>query len=523
MGVKKSSVLGYSLLAGLWLLVAAWQVHEHTRVRVAAEAALRERSKDIAGTLAAFIRGLRFRGTILQERLEPVLKELVTTRTNELSRPAELISIVLLNEQNEAVAAAGEPADLNEADLQQKGERWGRKTLTIVNPVDLGAILTEGATNPTVVLPPMTDAPGGPGPAPGRPDRSEPRDSAGPPPRPPFEFGPPPPRDDTNMEMKAAAGERRPGFERGPRRPFWLRQLSDEDYQSLLKKRALHGLVLVMSTDQVRESLARDWWVRAVIVLLASLAVAGAGLAWRNVGRTSDLQIRLVRASEMNAHLKEMNLAAAGLAHETRNPLNIIRGLAHLAAKDPAATPEVAQRSQSMIQEVDKVTAQLNEFINYSRPREVRPVPVPLKNVFSEVSRALAYDIGERGIEVSTDDQDLVVSADEQLLRQALFNLLLNATQAVGDKGKIQMVGRRTGNTAVIEVRDDGPGVPPDKRLEIFKPYFTTQKQGTGLGLAVCQQIVLAHGWEIACHPNDSKGATFRISHVKLADNRNGR
>ena len=70
---------------------------------------------------------------------------------------------------------------------------------------------------------------------------------------------------------------------------------------------------------------------------------------------------------------------------------------------------------------------------------------------------------------------------------------------------------------AVLEVRDDGPGVPPERRREIFKPYFTTHQKGTGLGLAVVQQIVSAHGWEIQCLANEPHGAVFRISHLKLA------
>ena len=64
--------------------------------------------------------------------------------------------------------------------------------------------------------------------------------------------------------------------------------------------------------------------------------------------------------------------------------------------------------------------------------------------------------------------------------------------------------------------RLDGPGVAPEHRAEIFKPYFTTQPKGTGLGLAVVQQIVRAHGWEIECVPNDSKGAIFRITRMKV-------
>ncbi len=74
----------------------------------------------------------------------------------------------------------------------------------------------------------------------------------------------------------------------------------------------------------------------------------------------------------MNTHLKEMNLAAAGLAHETRNPLNIIRGLAQMISKQHDTPPEIRDKSRAIMDETDRVTAQLNEFINYSRPREVR-------------------------------------------------------------------------------------------------------------------------------------------------------
>jgi signal transduction histidine kinase len=112
----------------------------------------------------------------------------------------------------------------------------------------------------------------------------------------------------------------------------------------------------------------------------------------------------------------------------------------------------------------------------------------------------------------------LVVQADEQMFRQALFNLLLNAIQAVGRSGRIQVVAEKQNSSeAALEVRDNGPGVPPDRRTEIFKPYFTMQEKGTGLGLAVVQQIVLAHGWEIECLANDPRGAVFRITHLKLA------
>ncbi len=244
----------------------------------------------------------------------------------------------------------------------------------------------------------------------------------------------------------------------------------------------------------------------------------GSGLVWRSLGKSSELQLRLVRASELNTHLREMNLAAAGLAHETRNPLNIIRGMAQMLSKQPEAPADVRDKARAIVDETDKITAQLNEFINYSRPREVRRAKLALPSAVDEVVRALNYDVEEKKIRLETRSEPLSIEADEQLFRQALFNLVLNATQAVGRNGRIQIVMQKVNaSEAAIEVRDDGPGVPPERRQEIFKPYFTTQQNGTGLGLAVVQQIVLAHGWEIECLANEPKGAVFRITHLKLA------
>jgi signal transduction histidine kinase len=225
-----------------------------------------------------------------------------------------------------------------------------------------------------------------------------------------------------------------------------------------------------------------------------------------------------VRASELNTRLKEMNLAAAGLAHETKNPLNIVRGLAQMISRDDHAPPKVRQNSKAIVEETDRVTAQLNEFINYSRPREVRRTTIALGAIVGEVVRALGYDIEEKAIKVEVANDLPSIEADEQLLRQTLFNLILNAIQAVDRGGEIRIsAAKRAGNEAMLEIADNGPGVPPENRGNIFKPYFTTNAKGTGLGLAVVHQIVLAHGWDIACFDNAPKGARFQIWHLRLA------
>ena len=184
-------------------------------------------------------------------------------------------------------------------------------------------------------------------------------------------------------------------------------------------------------------------------------------------------------------------------------------------ADAPAAT---RQQALEIVNEADRVAAQLNEFINYSRPREVRRATLQLNAVTAEVVRALTHDLEEKQIRLQVTGEPLAIEADEQLLRQVLFNLLLNAIQAVTANGEIEIrISQVGGLEAQLEVRDNGPGVPPENRAEIFKPYFTTTQKGTGLGLAVVQQIVLAHGWEIECLAHEPRGAIFRLTHLKLA------
>ncbi|MGO8764197.1 MAG: sensor histidine kinase [Limisphaerales bacterium] len=519
----------YGILLGVWLLVVGWQVEEHARVEEAARNDLRNRSVEIADTLGAEVRALSFRETLFEDRLQPVLQELV--RTNQFAASTGVAAIALLNTAGETLVAAGN-TNLIPAGILSEGELWTDTGVTFVDPVWGASFTSETSTNPVVVLPhfpefsnsiPRTNFTGDNGMMPppmlrdnGRPPGDYPGDH----PEGGFAGGngtmPPPMLRDNGRPPGNRPGDRPDG---GPRRPMpWMRlNMTEDQFKALVARRELHGLVLSMSTESLRAVSTDDLWLRLIIIFFAGMNAIGVAVVWRNLLKTSVLQIRLIRASEMNTHLKEMNLAAAGLAHETRNPLNIIRGMAQMMSKSDAPA-EVRDKARAIVDETDKVTAQLNEFINYSRPREVRRTKIALNAAVAEVIRALGYDINEKKIHVENKVDLIAIEADEQLLRQLLFNLLLNATQAVGENGQIQFSAQKTGALSVtLEIRDNGPGVPPAQRDEIFKPYFTTHQKGTGLGLAVVQQIVQAHGWEIQCLANEPAGAVFRITHLKLA------
>ena len=525
MDISRRSTAIYGFLLVFWVLVLGWQVEEHVRVREAAKTDLRGRANVYANFLSATIRGQRFRAAVFQDRLEPVLELLVNGRTNELVRPSELIAVTLLNSSGDAVVSVGDSNAVQAAVAQ--GEYWGPKVVAFVNPIPGVSIADGETTNPIVLLGrgdftnqmrnfPRTN--GAENLPPNVPTNlvNEPRDGhdghdnhGGRDGRRDGMDGPPPPPPDNG-------GEPRPEGRRGRGRPPWMNMMSEDDFKRLVAKRELHGLVLAMSTEKFRAVCVDDLWLRFVIVFFAGISAAGFGLAWRTVARTSELQIRLVRASEMNTHLREMNLAAAGLAHETRNPLNIIRGMAQMLSRQQDASPEIKEKSSAIVNETDKVTAQLNEFINYSRPREIRRATLSLPAAVQEVVRALNFDMEEKKVKLEVKGEPMSIEADEQLFRQMMFNLLLNAVQALEPGGEIQVITGKKSAEAFLEVRDNGPGVPPERRREIFKPYFTTHQKGTGLGLAVVQQIVLAHGWEIECLANEPKGAVFRITHLKV-------
>ena len=494
---RRSGVV-YGMLLVIWIILIGWQVAEHLRVRRVARAALRHRAEDISRTIGTIMRSQRLFTS--KERVESLLQELVSPKQEEI------YSIQLVNASGEPLASAGAPIELPKDGILGS-EYWNEReqTLTLVNPVDLGS------TN--IIIPQSEFGTN----RPPRPRNEPPAD--GPPPDGAPPPGPPPTNfvqastESPSTNAASAPTNAPPG---GPRRG--RPRLSPEEFKALSEKKGTHGFIMVMSASTLNAAVARDLWLRFFIGLLATVSVAGYGLAWTSAARTSELQIRLIRASELNMHLKEMNLAAAGLAHETRNPLNIVRGLAQMISKQEDASPEIRLKSKEIINESDRVAAQLNEFINYSRPREVRRAATRLTSVVGEVIRALNYDVEEKKVRVENLAEDLVIQADEQLLRQSLFNLVLNAIQAVQTNGEIRIrAGRQSHTDAYIEISDNGPGVAPEHRSEIFKPYFTTHEEGTGLGLAVVQQIVLAHGWEIQCLPNQPSGATFRITHIKLA------
>ena len=503
--MNRGSTFFYLSILGAWLLMAAWQGLEHRRVMDSAEAALLNRAHDISHSISAVVRVGR-PGVVRLDRLQDAL--------GELARSEDLISVALLNAIGDVVARAGIDDPVSLDDLPPGGMRFNTESVTIVNLVDFGppGMADDATTLPTTIYydPEQLERYWPP------PRRRQPDDAER------------IRRDDSATTPGGASSRHRDerlGTGRGPgprfgegyppfRRPSWI---SPERYEELLLKQGLHGFVIDLSRGGFDREIARDRALRMAVLLAAAAALGGAALARTQIRRSSRLQLRLVRASQLNMHLREMNLAAAGLAHETRNPLNLIRVLAQSISGQGAADTQIRDRAGEITGEVDRVTARLNEFITYSRPPEPQPVALDLAAVVREVERALEVDLREKEATLELIGDRFGVLADEALLRQVLFNLMLNAVQSIDRGGRIEVeLIPAGGGEVALEVRDDGPGVAPDQREEIFRPYFTTREGGSGLGLSVVRQIALAHHWEVEClDPGPAGGARFRVGGLR--------
>lgn len=512
---QQQSIFLFAIVA--LMLLIGWQVTEHVWLRDTAQVALKNRAQDISNSLAVILRSQRrFGGAIMQYRLESAMEELVQSD--------ELHSIVLLNSTSNIVAKAGAQAVPINNTLQELGEYWSDNVVAYMNLVDLSVADDENADpdQPQMVVIPVTQE-----------EAEEFRNRR--PPRPPDDFdgGPPnedfsgrpnndrpemeserPPDDgrerDENRNGDRRDGDRR-GFRRGPSLNNPPPGMTREEFAEFIQKQGLHGFIIELSTQNYFQTIKRDLWMRFSIMGFAVLAVAGILFAWRNLQKSAELQLRLVRASEMNTHLREMNVAAAGLAHETRNPLNLVRGMAQLIKKDASANSDIHEHSMRITEEVDRVTAQLNEFINFSKPREPKRSAIQLNRVINEVAQTLESDFTDKEIEFALQGDVYFTEADESLLRQLVFNLLINAVQSVSQNGRIDVKLHKAGNnTITCEFYDNGPGISPENLGKVFQPYFTTNDKWTGLGLTVVHQIVLAHGWEIECK-NTKTGALFQI------------
>ena len=269
--------------------------------------------------------------------------------------------------------------------------------------------------------------------------------------------------------------------------------------------------VLCLRDERLSEAFASDE--------IAALRRVGEQLA---INVENSRMFSVVRERDRLATLGEMS---AGLAHEIRNPLAAIKGAAQ--ELNPDAFDEFDKEFlEIIVSEVDRLNVVVSEFLNYARPFRGTFVPLAPNDAVRRTVQLMVHDLPDVDVQLELTEDLPDVSGDAEQLQQVLINLVLNAADAMDRKGHIvirtsrrEALERDKSGIALfdrpdmveIAVQDDGPGIPPQVRDNLFIPFFTTKQSGTGLGLPMCQRVVQHHGGVLEVDSTLGQGATFRV------------
>jgi signal transduction histidine kinase len=225
------------------------------------------------------------------------------------------------------------------------------------------------------------------------------------------------------------------------------------------------------------------------------------------------LSMRLRQTEKLAA----VGTLAAGLAHEIRNPLNgaqlhvtfLERGLKRLGVDDPDTTEAV----RVVAEEISRLSGLVSEFLDFARPKPLTLKATSLRALCERAVQLGASDAERANVQLEADlpSADVQVDVDASKIEQVLINLLQNAFEALEPQrgGRVVLRARREPRHALVEVEDEGPGVPnPD--APIFDPFYSTKPQGTGLGLAIVHRIVTDHGGSVDFTSRPGR-TTFRV------------
>lgn len=218
-----------------------------------------------------------------------------------------------------------------------------------------------------------------------------------------------------------------------------------------------------------------------------------------------------VRRSERLAALGQLS---AGLAHELRNPLGTIRASAEMLLKKVPDERELERELAGFISsEVDRTNSLVTRFLEFARPLQLEPRIAELTAVLDRAIQQLEHHRPPYKVTVYRNYSPDVppFSFDPELIERVVFNLLLNAAQATPSGGEITVKTRMVDGSAEISVIDRGAGIAPQDIESIFNPFFTTKKEGVGLGLAIVSKVVDLHGGKMSVDSTKGKGSVFRV------------
>lgn len=278
----------------------------------------------------------------------------------------------------------------------------------------------------------------------------------------------------------------------------------------------------------VRPQVWETWWFRAAVMIMLVGAGGAAGL-WLTTRKHQREMIEMERTRQMRAELAHMSRVSllgelsASLAHELKQPLTTILANSQAALRYLTTVPVEIEEVRSSLEDITSADRRANEIIERMRNMVKKgEAEMEARNINADIEQALLLinnDLIERKVCVETRFAPEVplVNGDHIQLQQVLLNLILNgcdAMAAVPPEDRQLVVETREGEPGyiLVAVSDRGPGLAPEMQERVFKPFFSTKKQGLGMGLSICRAIIGAHGGRMWAENNSEGGATFRFT-----------
>jgi signal transduction histidine kinase len=238
----------------------------------------------------------------------------------------------------------------------------------------------------------------------------------------------------------------------------------------------------------------------------------GAGLLVRL--RDPEAQRKLGRELQTADRLAALSRVSSGVAHEVKNPLNAILLHVEVArSKLARGDTDVGPQMEIISREILRLDRVVKTFLDFTRPVELNLSTVSVRELMGEIvdlARPQADALKIR-VNVVEDAEGAAVRIDRDLLKQAVLNVVVNAMQAMPEGGELSFESLAKEDTAEIRISDTGSAIPPELRDKIFRLYFTTKKEGSGIGLAMTFRIVQLHDGTIDFTSEPEKGTTFFI------------
>ena len=232
--------------------------------------------------------------------------------------------------------------------------------------------------------------------------------------------------------------------------------------------------------------------------------------------RESREEIEHLHRTQMSRaeHFATLGVLATGLAHEIRNPLAGIAGVIEIVGRDlPASSPAKAVVKE-IRQEITQINRILSDLLETARPHAPEIRASDLNTTIEHAVMLARQQVLSKPIQVEFTGAEKMreLEHDNGQMHQVLLNLLLNAVQAIDGAGVVRVAVFERGDSAVITVSDTGRGIDPEHLPNIFKPFYTTKGEGTGLGLSLARRIVEEHHGRIDVASTPGKGTTFTIT-----------